>query len=41
MIVCLYFYCKATAESKEFESHFGEWAKIIVKFKKEIVDDFF
>jgi hypothetical protein len=27
MIFCLYFYCKATSELKDFEVVFGEWAK--------------
>ena len=40
MMVCLYFYCKATSESKDFEVVFGEWAKWVGGNLKGVVDEF-
>lgn len=40
MIICLYFYCKATSESKNFEVVFGEWAKRVGENLKVIVGVF-
>jgi len=40
MIVCLYFYCKATSESKDFEVIFVEWAKSVGGNLKGVVGVF-
>ena len=40
MIVCLYFYCKATEQWFVLEVVFGEWAKTVVRNLENIVETF-